>query len=183
MGSRSPMGMGNFLGKGRPIVEYMDTLWSSVWNRQNRSRSHFGCGSDGPQGIMNCMRVQIPQCDGAIFGKWLPIVKYGDFLLWAVQKWLNRSICRLGCGLWWAEGSTSSSIFARWRQYAHMGGHIGATWRTRLNRLSVVAIQSYVKLLWPLVNFLGHVSVLLDTHTFCTTEIRADNRKQIFNKV
>jgi len=21
---------------------------------------------------------------------------------WPVQKWLNRSICRLGCGLWWA---------------------------------------------------------------------------------
>ena len=26
-----------------------------------------------------------------------------------------------------------SVVFARWRQCAHMGGHIGATWRIRLN--------------------------------------------------
>jgi len=62
------------------------------------------------------------------------IVKYSDILPWAVQKRLNRSICRLGCGLGWAEGSTSSTVFAKWRQGAHMGGHIGATWRTRLRR-------------------------------------------------
>jgi len=23
----------------------------------------------------------------------------------AVQKWLNQSTCRLGCGLWWAQGT------------------------------------------------------------------------------
>jgi len=28
-----------------------------------------------------------------------------DTLMWAVQKWLNRSRCRLGCGLGWAQGS------------------------------------------------------------------------------
>ena len=33
-----------------------------------------------------------------------------------MQKRLNRSICHLGHGLGWAEGSTSSIIFARWRQ-------------------------------------------------------------------
>jgi len=44
-----------------------------------------------------------------------------------------------------------SIVFARWRQSAHMGGHIGATWRIRLNRLSAAAMRSYVKLLWPLV--------------------------------
>jgi len=32
-----------------------------------------------------------------------------------------------------------------------MGGHIGSTWRIRLNRPSAVAMQSYVKVLWPLV--------------------------------
>jgi len=26
-----------------------------------------------------------------------------------------------------------SIVFARWRQCAHMGGHVGATWRIRLN--------------------------------------------------
>ena len=72
-----------------------------------------------------------------------------DILPWAVQKWLNRSICRLGCGLGWTEGSTSSIVFDMWRQCAHMGGHNGATWRIRLNRPSEVTMQSYVKLLWP----------------------------------
>jgi len=37
--------------------------------------------------------------DGAILrGKGRPIVKYRDFLPWAVQKRLNRSRCRLGYG-------------------------------------------------------------------------------------
>ena len=38
-----------------------------------------------------------------------------------------------GFGLRWVEESTSSIVFAMWRQYPHMGGHIGATWRIRLN--------------------------------------------------
>jgi len=76
--------------------------------------------------------------------------KYKDFLPWAVQERLNRSICRLDCGLEWAE-RTSSIVFARRRQCAHMGRHIGTTWRIRLNRPSAAAMRSYVKLLWPLV--------------------------------
>jgi len=36
-------------------------------------------------------------------------------LQWAVQKWLNRSICRLGCGFGWAE----RSMGAHWRQVAN----------------------------------------------------------------
>jgi len=47
-----------------------------------------------------------------------------DTLRWAVQKWLNWSICRLGCGLVWHEGSTSSIIFVRWRQYPTWVGTI-----------------------------------------------------------
>ena len=66
---------------------------------------------------------------GQFLGKASPTVKYRDFLPCAVQKRLNRSICRLGSGLRWAEGSTSSIIFARWRQCAQMGGQIGANWR------------------------------------------------------
>jgi len=61
--------------------------------------------------------VQIPM-GGEIWGEGAPIVKYRELLPWAVQKWLNRSICRLGCGLRWARGSTSSVIFVRWHQYA-----------------------------------------------------------------
>jgi len=80
-------------------------------------------------------------------GKGRPIVNYRDTLRSYVQKRLDRSICRLDCGLGWAKGSTSSIVFARWRQCAYMGGHIGATWRIRLNRSSVAAMRSYVKLL------------------------------------
>jgi len=37
-------------------------------------------------------------------GKGRPIVKYRDTLRWSVQKQRNRSRCRLGCGLGWAQG-------------------------------------------------------------------------------
>jgi len=50
-----------------------------------------------------------------------------------MQNLLNRSICRLDCGLERAEGSTSSTVFARWRQCALPSEHIGETWRIRLN--------------------------------------------------
>ena len=51
----------------------------------------------------------------------------------------------------WVELSTSSIVFAMLRQCAHMGGHIGATWRIRLNRLSAALLRPYVKLLLPLI--------------------------------
>jgi len=56
-------------------------------------------------------------------------------------------------GLWTQVGQRkhSSVIFARWRQGAHMGGHIGATWRVLFNLLSAAAMRSYVKVLWSLV--------------------------------
>ena len=41
-----------------------------------------------------------------------------------MQKRLNRSRCRLGCGLGWAEGSKFNRI-RRLRQCAPMRGHIG----------------------------------------------------------
>jgi len=37
-------------------------------------------------------------------GKGCPTVKYRDTLRSSVQEWLNRSRCRLGCGLGWAQG-------------------------------------------------------------------------------
>jgi len=47
-----------------------------------------------------------PTWEGAIFRgrKGRPTVKYRDTLWSCVQKWLNRSRCRLGCGLGWAQG-------------------------------------------------------------------------------
>jgi len=47
------MGMGNFEGgKGRPIVKYKDTLWSSVQKWLNQLRSRLGSGLGQAQGIM-----------------------------------------------------------------------------------------------------------------------------------
>jgi len=115
------------------------------------NRSRWVAGSDGPK--KSCIRygVQMPHGKGQCWGKSCPVIKYRDFLTWAVQKWLKRSICRMGCGLGLAEGSTSSIVFARWRKCAHMERHIGPTWRIRFNRSSAAAMRSYVKLLWPLV--------------------------------
>jgi len=98
------------------------------------------------------MGFRFPHEKWQFFGKRAPIIKYRDFLPWAVQKRLNRSICRLGFGLGLAERSTSLIVFVRRRQCAHMGRHIGGTWWTRLNCLSAAAMRSYVKLFWPLVN-------------------------------
>jgi len=95
--------------------------------------------------------VQIPHNKGQFWGKRLPIVKYWNFLPWAVQKQLNQLTCCLGGGLRWDEESTCSIVFARWRQCSHIGGHIGTTWRIQLNHPSAAAMQSYVKFLWPLV--------------------------------
>jgi len=144
------MGRGNFWGKGQPIVKYRDTLRSPERKWLNRSWCCLDCGLRMAEGI-ELVGVQIPHEKGQFWGKGSPIVKFRDFLLWAVQKWLNWLICHLGCGLGWTEGSTSSVVFARWRQCSHMGGHISAAWRIRLNHPSAAAMWCYVKLLWPLV--------------------------------
>jgi len=102
------------------------------------------------------MGVQIPHGKGQLWEKGSPIVKYSDFLPLAVQKRLDQSICHLGCGVGWAEGSTVSIAFARRRQCAHMGGYIGVTWRIQQNCPSAGVMRSFVKLLWLLVNTFGY---------------------------
>ena len=64
-----------------------------------------------------------------------------DTLPWAVQKWLNWSRCRFGCGLGWAQGS---NVYVTWV-------HTGAIWRIWLNRPCAARWGLSVKLLWPLV--------------------------------
>ena len=94
-----------------------------LWARSGSGSHELDGGSDCPTRRGNS-------------GERVAIVKYRDFLLWAVQKRLNRLICRLSCGVGWAEGNTSSIVFARWSQCVLSCGHIGATWRIRLNRPS-----------------------------------------------
>jgi len=48
--------------------------------------------------------VQVPHGRGNFDGKGRPIVKYRETLRSSVQKRLNRSRCRLGCRLGWAQG-------------------------------------------------------------------------------
>jgi len=137
-GLRTQVGPGNHVLDGGPDppwewgifgkVKYRDTLWLLVWKRLNRSLCRWDYGI-----IRWGSRSRHEK--GQFWGKGAPIVKCGVFLPWAVQKWLNQLICHLGCGLQWA----------------HIGGHIGATWLIRLNHVSVAAMQFYVKLLWPLV--------------------------------
>jgi len=105
--SRSLHGKGQFWGgKGHPIVKYRNTL-SSVQKWLKRPRCRLGLGLGWAQGIIYYMGSKSPHGKGQFWGKGAPIVKYRDFLLWAVQKQLNRSISHLHCGLGWAEGSTS----------------------------------------------------------------------------
>ena len=70
------------------------------------------------QGIMCRMGSRLPW-GGTMFWERGAHLQYRDFLPWAVQKQMNRSIRRLDCGLGWAEGSTSSSVFAMWRLLEH----------------------------------------------------------------
>jgi len=51
--------------------------------------------------------AQIPHTKGQLLGVRTCRGMPDDTLLWAVQKWLNRSICRFGCGIGWVEGSTT----------------------------------------------------------------------------
>jgi len=145
-----PMRRGKFWGEnGRPIVKFRHTLRSGHlckdgWTARDGS---WVVGSDSPKESWVRWGSRSPYGMGKFLGKEETVVKYRNFLPWAVHKRLNRSACRFGCGLGWAEGITSSVIFVRWRQCAL----VGATWRIRLNRLATAAMRPYVKLLWPLV--------------------------------
>jgi len=72
-----------------------------------------------------------------------------DTLPWAVHK--KAELTDLLFGLWTLVVRRKHKL-NRIHQVVTMCPH-GATWRIRLNRPSVVMMQSYVKLLWPLVLF------------------------------
>ena len=69
-----------------------------------KMRCRLGCGSGGPRNHA-LDGVPDPHWKGQFWEeKRRPVVKYRDTLRWAVQKRLNRSRCRLGCGLGLAQG-------------------------------------------------------------------------------
>jgi len=157
-----PLIRGNLEGEG-PAPLQMETLCSHLQckNGWTVGDAVWVVGLDGPKESWIGWGSRSPKGKGHFGGKEALIVKYRDFLPWAVRRRLNRSICRLGCGLRWAKGCRSSIVFARWRQYVLMGGHIGslmgchigATWRIQLNCLSAAAMRPYVKLPWPFVKY------------------------------
>jgi len=80
-----------------------------------------------------------------------------------VQKRLNVSIRHFDCGLEWAEGCTSSIVFARWRQCALVKGHVAVTCRITLNHPCTAAMHL-------MANYFDHL-LSLDTPTYTVTQI------------
>ena len=90
------------------------------------------------------MAVQIPPWEGAILGRGTHCIVSAVSCAKTAEP-MNRSICRLRCGLGGPKEAqvqsyirqvapmcTVSIVLAMWRQCAHNGRHIGATWRIRL---------------------------------------------------
>jgi len=66
------MVMDNFLGKGRPIVKYRDTVGLSVQKRLNQSMCHLDCARMGSKyHVLD--GVQIPHGKGQFWGKGRPL--------------------------------------------------------------------------------------------------------------
>jgi len=143
---------------------YKSTRISQVDRQSARRHSSVSCvkmtvwvvDSDGPRESCVTWGSRSHPQEAAIFVDiGAPVVNYRDFLPWPMQKRPNRLMCRSGYGLgWWAEGSTRSIVFAKWRQCAIMGGHISTTYRIRLNHLSAAAM-CLMSNDWALVIF-GH---------------------------
>jgi len=123
--------------KERPIVKYTWTLCGHLCENGSADRdAAWAVGSNWPRESRIRSGSRCPHGKVQFWGKGARIVKYRD-----LQKWLNRSICRLGGGLGWAEGSTISLVFARWRQCALMGGHIGTL--PSYHTLYIILLLSY----------------------------------------
>jgi len=146
-GPNLPMGRGNFEGEGWPIVKYRDTLRQSgaviCAKTAEPIVMPFGLSARTGPKKHDLDGIQMPPWEGATLWERGARCKVYGFSAVRCAKRLNRSICPLGCGLGWAEGSTSSVVFARWRQCALSCGHIGAACRMRL----AMEMWSYIKLL------------------------------------
>ena len=80
-----------------------------------------------------------PHAKGQLLGEMTCPGMPDNILPWAVQKWLNRSKCRLACGL----GCPQEACI---RSGAHWS-HLANTTEPSI----AAAMQPFVKLLWPLV--------------------------------
>ena len=81
---------------------------------------------------------------------------------WDLQKQLNRSRCRLGCGREWAQGRNHVLVIrCGSKSPMGMGNFEGKGWpivKCREYRPCAAAMRPFVKLLWPLVVIVLHRS-------------------------
>jgi len=160
-----PMGKGRLTEKYRDTLQYHD-LCINGWTDRD---AVWIVGSDGPKESQIRRGFRFLKRDGEFWGKVRPLYSIGTFCrelcknswtdrfaIWvvysgganvpddslpeAVQKWLNRSIFHLGCGLRRDEETTSLIIFANWHHVAN------AT-----EPCICCSTVAYFKLLWPLV--------------------------------
>jgi len=107
-GIQIPMQRGNFYGKGHARA----CLTTFV------SCAKMAEPIDMPFGSWTCVHGSRSPCKKAIFRERKCLDMPEDTLSWAVQKWLNRSRCRLGCGLGWTQGSMCY-MGVHWRNLAN----------------------------------------------------------------
>jgi len=122
-GSRFPRKRAILGGKtcpSRPMP--YDTIVSCA-NAKTAEPIEIPCGLWAPVGSKNHVWDPDPRAKGQFLWERTCKDMLENTFPWAVQKWLNRSRCRLGCGLGWAQRSMC---------YIHIGG----TRRIRLKRPS-----------------------------------------------
>ena len=117
---------------------------------------------DGPIASHVAWEVQIPHGKGQFWWIGAPIVKYRHFLLSCAK---TAEPIHLPFRLWTrvAEGCTCSIIFARWRQYALVEGHVAVTCRITLNRPCTAAMRI-------MAYYFDHL-LSLDITTYTVTQI------------
>jgi len=139
--------------------------WPFVIIRPHRSTTYVDaacCYRPIEGGLLVCLSV----CLSVSLSQW-----------WALQKRLNRSTCCLSCGLGWVEGSTTSIVFARWRQCALMGGTLALPgaydWIVRLlQRCGLFAVYWYTFSALEVVRRCAISIYVLLTFTYLLTDVK-----------
>ena len=136
---RCQHGKGQFWGGNRQtIVNNTDTPRSFVQRRLNRLRCRLGCGHAWAESITCYVGGPDPPWEVAIPVDRGAHCKVQALFAISCAK-MASTICHFDCRLEWAEGCTSSIVFARWRQCVLVEGHIAVIcrithWTTRLRR-------------------------------------------------
>jgi len=131
------MGKDNFDGgKGRPIVKYRDTPWSSVQKRLNQSRSRLGCGLGCAVGIV---LDGVQWCWGTF--PWQPILRLN--LLLTVFVWTIATRQLVMEGVWvisWQNADITNILHLRDVAMATiflLSVYGGAHWRHLVNTTTI----------------------------------------------